>query len=291
LMQEHPIAGAIAAGGLATGAILVIASARHVVIRLRSDGYSRFHDEEEGARGCKGRKQGTVGTLCESPAYRHPSLASAAKSRTAESKPLPPDLLTRSRPEYQLQQLASVDSEARADAAALRHGLVEHEVAKYRREAAERIRVFNQGKRQREATMLAKGSSNGEFIVVHAPVKDALPSFASAGPGLHLASSPSSIVVTRAMMPVMPSSIVDGEVVSYVNQYPLGYQKVSPADKQLENKARQASRGAWFGRGKADLSSSGRSPSPTTKVSPTKLASARTEKPKNGKLIATATPK
>ena len=323
-VHTYPIASAIAASGLAS-TVIVVASVRHVVIGKRINSYQQMHDEEKAggqkAMGARSLPKRAKTFKAFEPSPRVPltkkredeKAAAATKEKeriTAEREMAEAELArlrekakngqlsaweqaTLNKADEKAMELQVAEMDMQAKLTALRKDVVEQELAEYRRAAIKRLAVFKGAKQQRDATRLAKGEVlPGEILEVHSPVKDSLPQFVNLAPGVVLASSPTGMILTQASVASPPNAppTASGFVVSYANQFPLGYQKAQPSPAIVEQKA--SSSGGWFGIGRSSSPApKDAAASPPTRASPKPATGTNTNVPKTELFKAEPRPK
>jgi hypothetical protein len=171
-----PIVACIAATALAAGLILIVASARHIVISssMRQSSYSLFHDVEvangwrEGSRPCKGSSR----TGMADPSRSVPSRASLDQAKEEREQHF--EACAHALEQAALALVATkAHAEEKARLESLREELLANEIEGYRRASVTRIRALSKLRQEREKLMDQK-SQTQEFIKTHQPIKERL---------------------------------------------------------------------------------------------------------------------
>ena len=175
------IVACIAAAALAAGLILIVASARHVVISnsmRQSSTYLQLHDDEvangwrEGSRPCKGSSR----TGMADPSRSVPSRASldqAKEEREQHFEACAHALEQSALAVVAKAQATKAHAEEKARLEALREELLANEIEGYRRASVTRIRALSKLRQEREKLMDQKSRTH-EFIKTHQPIKERL---------------------------------------------------------------------------------------------------------------------
>ena len=175
------IVACIAAAALAAGLILIVASARHVVISnsmRQSSTYLQLHDDEvangwrEGSRPCKGSSR----TGMADPSRSVPSRASldqAKEEREQHFEACAHALEQSALAVVAKAQATKAHAEEKARLEALHEELLANEIEGYRRASVTRIHALSKLRQEREKLMEQKSQAH-EFIKTHQPIKEQL---------------------------------------------------------------------------------------------------------------------